>query len=562
LTLTTAPTITTQPTDETACLGGNATFTVIANGSSLTYQWRKGLVNIVGETNASLTITNVTALDLAINYNVVVSGTCLPAVTSNDVSLTLTTAPSITTQPTNETVCAGADVTFTVVTSGSGISYQWREGSVDILNATNASYTINNVTTADAATNYNVVVTGACLPIVTSNNASLTVHSLPSIVTQPTNQIVCTGNNATFTVVANGTGISYQWRKGLVNIVGETNASLTITNATALDEATNYNVVVSGTCAPAVTSTNVSLSLTAAPTISTQATNQTICVGDDVTFTVIATGTGMNYQWRNGNVNIAGATTSTLTITNATTADASTNYNVIVTGTCNLTDTSNAITLVVNTCSLDLGVVKTSSSLVPSVGTTVQFTIVVTNNSTQDATNVSVDETLQSGFSYVSSTTSTGTFNTTTSIWTIGTLASGASETMTITAAVVTGGIYTNTAIVSATEPDLETANNSSTVVLTPIDFHIPDGFSPNGDGINDLFVIRGISGYPTNEITIFNRWGTKVFDAAQYANNWDGKSTAALNIGDDVLPVGTYFYILDLGNGSDVIKGTIYLNK
>ena len=143
-----------------------------------------------------------------------------------------------------------------------------------------------------------------------------------------------------------------------------------------------------------------------------------------------------------------------------------------------------------------------------------------------------------------------------------GTLTSGASETMTISAAVVTGGIYSNTAIVSATEPDLETANNSSTVILTPIDFHIPDGFSPNGDGINDLFVIRGISAYPTNEITIFNRWGTKVFDAAPYANNWDGKSTAALNIGNDVLPVGTYFYILDLGNGSDVIKGTIYLNK
>jgi uncharacterized repeat protein (TIGR01451 family) len=366
----------------------------------------------------------------------------LPTATSNDVSLTLTTAPSITTQPTNETVCAGDDVTFTVVTSGSGISYQWREGTTNILGETNASFTINNVTTADAATNYNVVVIGACAPNDTSNFASLTLIAAPSIVTQATNQTVCPGDNVTFTVVSAGAGLTYQWRKGLVNIVGETNASLTINNVSAADVATNYNVIVSGTCAPAITSTNVSLSLTAAPTISTQATNQTICVGDDVTFTVIATGTGLNYQWRNGNVNIAGATTSTLTITNATTADASTNYNVIVTGTCNLTDTSNAITLVVNTCSLDLGVVKTSSSLVPSVGTTVQFTIVVTNNSTQTATNVSVDESLQSGFSYVSSTTSTGTYNSTTGIWTIGNLASGASETMIITVAVVTGGTY------------------------------------------------------------------------------------------------------------------------
>jgi gliding motility-associated-like protein/uncharacterized repeat protein (TIGR01451 family) len=562
LTLTTAPTITTQPTDETACLGGNATFTVIANGSGLTYQWRTGLIDILGETNASLTITNATALDEATNYNVVVSGTCLPTATSNDVSLTLTTAPSITTQPTNETVCAGDDVTFTVVTSGSGISYQWREGTTNILGETNASFTINNVTTADAATNYNVVVIGACAPNDTSVNFSLTLTPAPIVTTQPINQTICEGSDAIFTVIASGSGLTYQWRKGTVNITGETTPSLTINNVTTADVATNYNVIVSGTCTTNDTSDFAALTIQTAPVITTQATNQTICAGDDVTFSVVANGTSLNYQWRNGTTAITGATTSTLTINNATTADASTSYNVIVSGTCAPNDTSDFITLVVNTCSVDLSVVKTSSSLVPSVGTTVQFTIVVTNNSTQYATNVSVDETLQSGFSYVSSTTSTGTFNSTTGIWTIGNLASGASETMTITVAVVTGGIYTNTAIVSATEPDLETANNSSTVVLTPIDFHIPDGFSPNGDGINDLFVIRGISGYPTNEITIFNRWGTKVFDAAPYTNNWDGKSTATLNVGNDVLPVGTYFYILDLGNGSDVIKGTIYLNK
>ena len=431
-----------------------------------------------------------------------------------------------------------------------------------ISGANSNTLTINPVSALDAATNYNVIITGNFLPTDTSNNASLTIQVAPSIITQPTNQIVCAGNNATFTVVASGSGLNYQWRKGILNIVGETSSSITISNITTADVAINYNVIVSGTCAPAVTSNDVSLSLTAAPIISTQTTNQTICVGDNVTFTVVANGVGLNYQWRNGTTAITGATTSTLTINNATTADASTNYNVILSGTCAPNDTSDFITLVVNTCSVDLSVVKTSSSLVPSVGTTVQFTIVVTNNSTQTATNVEVDETLQSGFAYVSSTTSTGTYNPSSGTWSIGNLANGASETMTITAAVVTGGTYVNTVIVSATEPDLETANNTSIVVLTPIDFHIPDGFSPNGDGINDLFVIRGISGYPTNEITIFNRWGTKVFDASPYTNNWDGKSTAALNIGNDVLPVGTYFYILDLGNGSDVIKGTIYLNK
>ncbi|MFZ4398921.1 MAG: gliding motility-associated C-terminal domain-containing protein [Bacteroidales bacterium] len=94
------------------------------------------------------------------------------------------------------------------------------------------------------------------------------------------------------------------------------------------------------------------------------------------------------------------------------------------------------------------------------------------------------------------------------------------------------------------------------------VDFFIPEGFSPNDDGINDLFVIRGIDNFPHNTFLIYNRWGNKVFEASPYQNNWDGKSDFGLLMSGDVLPTATYFYLLDLGIGSDVIKGTIYLNK
>jgi gliding motility-associated-like protein len=94
------------------------------------------------------------------------------------------------------------------------------------------------------------------------------------------------------------------------------------------------------------------------------------------------------------------------------------------------------------------------------------------------------------------------------------------------------------------------------------IDFNIPEGFSPNGDGVNDLFVIRGIERYPANTFIIFNRWGDKVFEASNYQNKWDGKTTMGLRVGGDDLPIGTYFYVLDLHNGSDIYKGTIYLNR
>ncbi len=96
----------------------------------------------------------------------------------------------------------------------------------------------------------------------------------------------------------------------------------------------------------------------------------------------------------------------------------------------------------------------------------------------------------------------------------------------------------------------------------TSTTLNIPEGFSPNSDGTNDLYVIQGIGNYPKNKFSIFNRWGNQVFEAAPYTNTWNGKSTEGLRIGGDELPVGTYFYILDLGDGSPVKKGYIYLNR
>ena len=92
-------------------------------------------------------------------------------------------------------------------------------------------------------------------------------------------------------------------------------------------------------------------------------------------------------------------------------------------------------------------------------------------------------------------------------------------------------------------------------------DFKIPDAFSPNGDGVNDVYVIEGLEYYPDNSFQVFNRWGTQVLERSPYNNNWDGRSEAQLNWGDE-LPEGTYYYILDLGNGDDPYTGYIYLKR
>jgi gliding motility-associated-like protein len=91
----------------------------------------------------------------------------------------------------------------------------------------------------------------------------------------------------------------------------------------------------------------------------------------------------------------------------------------------------------------------------------------------------------------------------------------------------------------------------------------IPNAFTPNGDGINDKFVITGIESFPDNTILVVNRWGNKVFETEGYNNEWDGKNQFGVSLNKDgFLPEGIYFYILNPGNGSDVIKGSIYLKR
>ena len=79
-----------------------------------------------------------------------------------------------------------------------------------------------------------------------------------------------------------------------------------------------------------------------------------------------------------------------------------------------------------------------------------------------------------------------------------------------------------------------------------------PEGITPNGDGLNDNWVIRLISEFPRARVMIFNRWGQKVFESVGYSDSWDGTQN-----GRD-LPVGTYYYVIDLANEDKVFKGTL----
>ena len=93
----------------------------------------------------------------------------------------------------------------------------------------------------------------------------------------------------------------------------------------------------------------------------------------------------------------------------------------------------------------------------------------------------------------------------------------------------------------------------------------IYQGVSPNNDGSNDVWTIQGIDRFPDNYVQIFNRWGSKIYEARGYNNLtvfWEGQSTEGIVFGDEIAPDGTYFYVLNLGDGSDLYSGYVVLKK
>jgi gliding motility-associated-like protein len=88
---------------------------------------------------------------------------------------------------------------------------------------------------------------------------------------------------------------------------------------------------------------------------------------------------------------------------------------------------------------------------------------------------------------------------------------------------------------------------------------------SPNDDNINDEWVIENIDRYPNNQVTIYDRWGNKIYHDKGYNNTnkvWKGHTNVSSVIGSRELPEGTYFYLVELGDGSKVRSGYIVLKR
>jgi gliding motility-associated-like protein len=90
-------------------------------------------------------------------------------------------------------------------------------------------------------------------------------------------------------------------------------------------------------------------------------------------------------------------------------------------------------------------------------------------------------------------------------------------------------------------------------------DYKIPEAFTGDGNDTNSTFKIDGFRSDYKHTIRIFNRWGSLVYTSDNYRNDWDGESNVSLSLGDK-LPVGTYFYVLEIKTTGKVYKGYVYL--
>jgi len=102
------------------------------------------------------------------------------------------------------------------------------------------------------------------------------------------------------------------------------------------------------------------------------------------------------------------------------------------------------------------------------------------------------------------------------------------------------------------------------TVDISCLTIIIPDGFSPNGDGINDEFVVNNLSLlYPNYTIEVYNRYGSVLYKGNINTPNWNGKSTEGLTVGDGLLPTGVYFFIIEFNDGDrKPLQGRVYLSR
>ncbi|HEY2952400.1 MAG TPA: immunoglobulin domain-containing protein, partial [Verrucomicrobiae bacterium] len=341
-----APVIVMQPQDQSVVAGDSANFTVTAAGPGpLRYQWRLSNVSLPGATNATLMLSNVQAPDAG-PYRVIASNPS-GSVTSTVAQLTLLSPPVFTSLPPAVThVFPGSNVTFCVTASGTPpLRYQWRRNGVNLPGQTNTCFTIPNVAVTDGGS-YSVVVANsagalesppAVLNVLVTPTPPGDNYSQSTPIFGATNFVVGTNllatrefgeplhagkrgsNSVWYSWTAHSTGIATFRTAGssfdtLLAVYTGTNVTNLLAVASDEDrgpsltsllrfnagQGTNFSIAIDGFAGGQgnfVLVWELVPTANTLPVITNQPLSQTVTQGTTLTLSVVATGSGLTYQW-------------------------------------------------------------------------------------------------------------------------------------------------------------------------------------------------------------------------------------------------------------------------
>jgi hypothetical protein len=248
--------------------GATATFTVSTTfPPPVHFQWRLNGLELLGETNATLVITNI-QVQHAGEYTVTVSNPDT-GLGFNSPAALLTGPVVITQQPANLNVRPGSNALFAVTAKGvSPVTFQWRFNGVILPDETNATLTVFNAQTAHVGS-YDVVVANS-YGLLTSKPALLGLLINPAITVQPVSQSVAVGGSVTFSVAVTGSPapFTFEWRRGSTglwtNVASVPMSFFTLTNVQT-NQSGNYRVVIKNAAnpQPGIISSNTMLTVLA-----------------------------------------------------------------------------------------------------------------------------------------------------------------------------------------------------------------------------------------------------------------------------------------------------------
>ncbi|UUW07351.1 gliding motility-associated C-terminal domain-containing protein [Flavobacterium plurextorum] len=493
-------------------------------------------------------ITATTALTSGIYYGEITdAATGCKSATRLKVTITVTTpSPTPTTTDTTQDFCSTASPTIA--------SIQVNEANVIWYNTQTGGTAIPASTALATGTYYGAAASTTNCENPNRLAVAVTVNTPGRITTPRTAQVFCLAASPTLAniQVNEANVVWYSTPTGGAPLTASTLLTATTYYADALINITN------GCGGASRLGVTVSFENDALVPITTN--DDTPCVFQGVTYS-IANGKS-NYVWSvtNGTI-INGGGTSDDDVTISWSDIGPGKVQVTYINTCNET-TTKTLSVTVATCS-DITITNTVDNPTPNFGDHVTFTVTVNNVGQGSFINTIVSELLPSGYDLVSSSTTIGVYDPKTQLWTIPTLNSGQSATLTIVAEVLPSGNYLNVATIEISTPlDVDASNNSASASVDPICLTVYNEFTPNNDGANDLFRIDCIESYPNNELKVYNRYGALVYSKQHYENDWNGTANVSgvINRGD-MLPTGTYFYVITIGDGT-VKKGWLSIMR